>query len=371
MVTGQDMASMLQSIETHNTRLATLRSENKATMSQLDSETSIVGPTSVEYSPFWGGAASGIASSELVVRQEFDFPTLGGMRRESGAAQGRVLDLQYQLERRDILLDAKKLCYDLWGKMLTIELLHKRELTSDSLLVAYETSLKHGNATIIDVNRIKMDRMMVHTQLTQVQGEALVLKAQLQSLNGGVPIDGIDNSALWHTTEPLASGNAIALEENVALAAVNATAHEVKLARRAWLPSLSVGYRRNTEVHEAVNGFVVGVSMPLFGNSKKVKAAQARQQAAQAQAHDAHTQAANRDRQLQAQAQQLHAQISAYDMPLLQSTLALINKAIGAGALTVVDYYNQADRIYTAMQELIDLRTQHNKVMSDLNRHTL
>jgi len=138
-----------------------------------------------------------------------------------------------------------------------------------------------------------------------------------------------------------------------------------------WLPSLSVGYRRNTEMKVATNGFVVGVSMPLFSNSKKVKAAQARQQAAQAQIDNAQNEAQNRARALSTEAQQLRASIESYDMPLMQQTLALINKAIGAGALTVVEYYNQSDRIYNAMQELIDLENQYNKVMTDLNRDAM
>jgi len=365
---GQGLAGILQSIEANNTRLAALRSDNNATMAQLDSETSIIGPTSVEYSPFFGGGASGIASSELIVSQEFEFPTLGTMRKQSNSAQQRVLDLQYQAERRDIWIEAKKLCYDLSCAVQTRDLMLKRESTSDSLLTAYETSLKHGNATIIDVNRIKMDRMNVHTQAVQAQGNINTLLAQLQSLNGGKPIEGAENLVL-EREQPAALGSS--LEENIAQASFNATAHEIKIAEKGWLPSLTVGYRRNTEMKVATNGFVVGVSMPLFSNSKKVKAAQARQQAAQAQIDNAQNEAQNRVRALSTEAQQLRTSIESYDMPLMQQTLALINKAIGAGALTVVEYYNQSDRIYNAMQELIDLENQYNKVMTDLNRDAM
>lgn len=369
VASSQSLSSILQAVEAGNTRLAALRSDNNATMAQLDSETSVMGPTSVEYSPFFGGGATGLASSELIVSQEFEFPTLGSMRKQSNAAQGHVLDLQYQQERRDILLEAKKLCYDISGAVQTRNLLQRRLLTADSLLMAYETSMKHGNATIIDVNRIKMDRMSVNTQLVQAQGNITTLLAQLQSLNGGKPIEGGDNLVL--DNEPIAINAGTCIEESIAQASLNASAHEIRLAQKSWLPSLTVGYRRNTELKEATNGFVVGVSMPLFTNGGKVKAARARQQAILAQITDAATRENSRQQALVTEAMQLQASMKAYDMGLMNETLALIGKAIAAGALTIPEYYNQTDRIYNAMQELIDLNNRYNRAACDLNRNNL
>lgn len=369
VASSQSLSSILQAVEAGNTRLAALRSDNNATMAQLDSETSVMGPTSVEYSPFFGGGATGLASSELIVSQEFEFPTLGSMRKQSNAAQGHVLDLQYQQERRDILLEAKKLCYDISSAVQTRNLLQRRLLTADSLLMAYETSMKHGNATIIDVNRIKMDRMSVNTQLVQAQGNITTLLAQLQSLNGGKPIEGGDNLVL--DNEPIAINAGTSIEESIAQASLNASAHEIRLAQKSWLPSLTVGYRRNTELKEATNGFVVGVSMPLFTNGGKVKAARARQQAIQAQITDAAARENSRQQALVTEAMQLQASMKAYDMGLMNETLALIGKAIAAGALTIPEYYNQTDRIYNAMQELIDLNNRYNRAACDLNRNNL
>lgn len=362
---AQSLPAILASIEKNNTRLAALASENAAAVAQLGSETSIVGPTSVEYSPFFGNA-DGLASSELIVSQEFDFPTLGAMRKQSVNAQRHVLDLQYQTERRDIVLEAKKLCYDISAAVCTRNLLDQRLLTADSLLAATTTSMNRGNATIIDVNRIKMDRMEVNTQLVQARGEIATLASQLQGLNGGIPIENIDDLVL--SREPACDKSAPTLEQEIAQAQLNAATHEIKVAEKGWLPSLTVGYRRNTDHNDATNGFLVGVSMPLFSNSGKVKAARARQQAAMKQMDDARTEAQNRTRALTAEAQQLRATIDSYDLPLMRETLALINKAVRAGALTVSEYYNQADRIHAAMLEQISLENKYNKLMCDLNR---
>lgn len=360
---------ILRDIERNNTRLAALRSENAATVAQLSSETSIVGPTSVEYSPFFGNG-SGLASSELIVSQEFDFPTLGSMRKENNKAQERVLDLQYTAQRRDVLLEARKLCYDISEAVNTRLMLESRLRNADTLLILSETSMKHGNATIIDVNRVKTERMTVNTQLVQTRGEINKLATQLQALNGGVLIEGVDRLTMECAIDAVGGDNS-SLEEDIARAQFNASTQEITVAQKGWLPSLTVGYRRNTEWGDATNGFVVGVSMPLFSNTGKVKAARARQQAAQAMIDDARTEAQNRDRNLRAEAEQLRATIASFDFQLMQETLELINRAVKAGALTVTEYYNQADRIHAAMLENIALNHRYAKIITELNRHTL
>lgn len=360
---------ILRDIEHNNTRLIALRSENAATVAQLGSETSIVGPTSVEYSPFFGNG-NGLASSELIVSQEFDFPTLGSMRKENVRAQEKVLDLQYSAQRRDILLEATKLCYDVSAAVNTRLMLESRLRNADTLLILSETSMKHGNATIIDVNRVKTECMTVNTQLVQTCGEINTLAAQLQALNGGVPIDGLEGLTLACAVEVIKSDDK-SLEEDIAMAQYNASTQEIKVAQNGWLPSLTVGYRRNTEWKESSNGFVVGVSMPLFSNTGKVKAARARQQAAQAMIDDARTEAQNRDRSLRAEAEQLRATIASFDIQLMQETLELINRAVKAGALSITEYYNQADRIHVAVLENNALVHRYAKIIAELNRHTL
>ncbi len=335
-----------------------------------DADVNILGPTSVEYSPFWGGGASGVASSELIVSQEIDFPSLFSLRRKASKAQQEVSHLQLQTLRRDILLEAKKLCYDISASVSLRNLMNSRLQSADSLLSLYERSMNNGNATLIDVNRIKMDRMEVAAQRVKAEGEISALWTQLQALNGGKSIEGMDNFVLEPEPEAVAIGT-IPLEKQEAKATIDASACDLRLAKNSWLPTLTVGYRRNTELHEAVNGFVVGMSVPLFSNAGKAKAARLRQQAAEAQLANAAAQSDSRNNVLEAQARQLKASIQAYDMPLLQQTMALINKAIAAGAMTILEYYSQADRIYNAMQKMIELENEYNKVLSELHRDNL
>ncbi len=75
----------------------------------------------------------------------------------------------------------------------------------------------------------------------------------------------------------------------VAQTALRAADMNLKVQKNEWLPSISFGYRRNTEQGEAINGFLVGVSFPLYSNSTNVKAARERRESAELQVMQAHS----------------------------------------------------------------------------------
>ncbi|MDE7085998.1 MAG: hypothetical protein K2O48_04850 [Prevotella sp.] len=77
-----DIETIIASVEANNTLLKAVRSGNAATVAEVKSENTI-GETSVEYSPFFRKGVGGTASSELIVSQEFDFPTVYGARSKS------------------------------------------------------------------------------------------------------------------------------------------------------------------------------------------------------------------------------------------------------------------------------------------------
>ena len=72
---AQDVESVLAQIEHNNKNLEALRRESEAAKLEVRTQNNLEDP-SVEYSPFFAHGADGIASSELVVSQGFDVPSL-------------------------------------------------------------------------------------------------------------------------------------------------------------------------------------------------------------------------------------------------------------------------------------------------------
>ena len=185
---AQNIADVLQSIERNNKELQAQLQLTEAAKMEVQTQNSLSDPT-IDYSPFFAKGVDGVASSELVVSQEFDFPTLYAARRQSGKLQQEVLDRQQQAVRRSILLDAKNLCLDLIRLNQEKALLDARKKNADELLTLFEKRLQEGDAGILEVNKIKMERMNVQTEVTQNNAAHRTALQSLLAMNGNLPLE--------------------------------------------------------------------------------------------------------------------------------------------------------------------------------------
>lgn len=371
---AQDINSVLKSVEQNNMELKALLKGNEAADIENKSQNTLE-DLSIEYSPFFQSETSGIASSELVITQGFDFPILYGARKKAGQLQRNVLDMQYQTARRDILVNAKKLCLDIINYNKQKQLLQERRKNADELLAMFELKFKNGDATSLELNKIKLDRMNLETELVQADTQHANAMQQLQALNGGLPIE------VNMTEYPQAPADdevtmyekAVATDWTVrtAQASVLAAEQDVKVNKQSWIPKFEIGYRRNTEGDNASNGFLIGGSIPLFSSKNKVKIAKARQTEAVMQHANARINAENSARTMINQMKQLKASADAYDVPLMRQTLKLLRTAVENGEISVTEYYVEADNIYKNMITYMDIERQYQDALTEIYKNEL
>ena len=372
---AQGIDEVLQSVGQHNKVLQALQSNAEA--AKLEARTSnSLGDFSVQYSPFFMPDVHGVSSSELVVSQGFDFPTLYGARHKSNRLRGEAIDWQYAASRRDVLLQAKLLCLDLVRLNREQALLAERSRNADELLAFFEQRLAAGDASAIEVNKVQMERMAVRAEVAQNNAAHRAAVQSLLALNGNMPLElGFDE---YPPAEPPRDYDALldrVLPADAALLAADAlsraAAQEVSVNRQQWLPKLDIGYRRNTSLDEASHGFLVGVSLPLFSNRREVKIAQAQSTASSLQLEDARLQAEARLQSQYNEVQQLREAMQAYDLSLMRRTLDLLREAVLCGQMSSTDYYVEADAVYRNMQAFMVLECQYHKVLAELYKNEL
>lgn len=372
---AQGIGDILRSIEQNNKELQAQQQMTEAAKMEVQTQNSLSDPT-VEYSPFFAKEVDGVASSELVVSQEFDFPTLYAARRQSGKLQQEVLDKQQLAVRRTILLNAKNLCLDLIRLNQERALLEERRKNADELLALFEKRLTEGDAGILEVNKIKMERMNVQTEVTQNNAAHRTALQSLLAMNGNLPleftadtyprIEGIKDYNALYDEMMLTDADLLASD-----AAARAAAKEVNVNKQSWLPKLSVGYRRNTSVGEKSNGFLIGGSIPIFSNRKKVKIARAQEVGARLQLDNTRLQVEAAVQSRFNEVQQLQEAMKAYDMPLMHQTLDMLKQAVMAGQLSIIEYYVEVDGVYQNMQTYMQIENQYQKLMADIYKNRL
>lgn len=372
---ADNIGDVLKQVASNNLTLQALAHDNQADVLDIKASNSIGGP-SVEYSPFFTKGYSGVAESELVVSQEIDFPTKYAARNKQAKMQNIVGEQLLIKQRRDILLQAQLLCIDLIRLNQTLSMLHERLANSETLLQMYQKRMDAGDANALELNKVKLDCMEVRTLVNEAQGERTSLLQQLRQLNGGKPIDVIDTVLPEYpqiTNFESYRALALASDADVAVAqtALRAADMNLKLQKNEWLPNISFGYRRNTEQGEGINGFLVGVSFPLYSNSNNVKAARQRRESAELQVMQAQNEAEATLRTNYEQLQGLQQVIDHSDVKLLQESLTLFAKALQHGEITALVYYVEINSIYEKLQRHIDLHCQSVKLLAELHKAEL
>lgn len=372
---ADNIGDVLKQVAANNLTLQALAHDNQADVLDIKASNSIGGP-SVEYSPFFTKGYSGVAESELVVSQEIDFPTKYAARNKQAKMQHTVGEQLLAKQRRDILLQAQLLCIDLIRLNQTLSMLHERLANSETLLQMYQKRMDAGDANALELNKVKLDCMEVRTLVNEAQGERTSLLQQLKQLNGGKPIDVTDTVLPEYpqiTNFESYRALALASDADVAVAqtALRAADMNLKLQKNEWLPNISFGYRRNTEHGEGINGFLVGVSFPLYSNSNNVKAARQRRESAQLQVLQAQNEAEATLRTNYEQLQGLQQVIDHSDVKLLQESLTLFAKALQQGEITALVYYVEINSIYEKLQRHIDLHCQSVKLLAELHKAEL
>ena len=372
---ADNIGDVLKQVAVNNLTLQALAHDNQADVLDIKASNSIGGP-SVEYSPFFTKGYSGVAESELVVSQEIDFPTKYAARNKQAKMQHTVGEQLLAKQRRDILLQAQLLCIDLIRLNQTLSMLHERLANSETLLQMYQKRMDAGDANALELNKVKLDCMEVRTLVNEAQGERTSFLQQLKQLNGGKPIDVTDTVLPEYpqiTNFESYRALALASDADVAVAqtALRAADMNLKLQKNEWLPNISFGYRRNTEHGEGINGFLVGVSFPLYSNSNNVKAARQRRESAELQVLQAQNEAEASMRTNYEQLQGLQQVIDHSDVKLLQESLDLFAKALQQGEITALVYYVEINSIYEKLQRHIDLHCQSVKLLAELHKAEL
>lgn len=374
-VQAQSIDEILRSIEQNSPELKSQQQATHAAQMEVQTLNNLEDP-SVEYSPFFAKGVEGVASSELVVKQGFDFPTLYAARKKQGKLQQEVLNRRNEMNRREVLLRAKTLCLDLIRLNQEQKLLEQRKKNAEELLALFNERLEKGDANILEVNKIKMERMNVQTEVAQNAAAHRNALQQLLAMNGNLPLEFACSS--YPVLTPVTSYSALydeVMTTDATLLEADATARaadkELSVNRQNWLPKLEVAYRRNTSLGEKSNGFLVGGSIPLFSKRKRTQIARAQAISAQLQRDDVRLKTeANIQSQFN-EIQQLNEAMQAYDIPLMHQTLDLLKQAVTAGQLSIIDYYVEAEGVYRNLQAYMEIENQYQKMMATVYKNRL
>ena len=372
---AQSIDHVLQSIEQNNKELQSAVQLTKAQKMENRTANNLADPT-VSYSSFYKNGAGVGHGTEFVASQGFDFPTQYITRNRQADLANEALSKEQLAIRRDILLKAKTLCLDLILLNQEKALMDIRKQNADELEALYTQRMEAGDANILEVNKIKMERMNVQTEVAQNHAAHRAALQSLLAMNGNLPLEFAETQ--YPEVKEILDFNTLRdevmasdLDLQALSLATKAAEKQVSVNKQDWLPKLEAGFRRNTDSEMSMNGFMVGGSIPLFSNRKKVQIAKAQALSAQLMQEDAKLQVENNLMALYNEVQQLKEAMDAYDAPLMVRSLDLLKEALQEGQISLIEYFVEAESVYKNLQARMQLENQYQKVMAAIYKNEL
>ncbi|WP_459189863.1 TolC family protein [Parabacteroides sp. APC149_11_2_Y6] len=368
---------VLSSIETNNKELQANRQLITAQKLASKLDNNLPDP-SVSYVHQYGNREGMGIQGELVASQSFDFPSVYVQRHKLAKAKGESYDRQGAEVRQQILLQAKEVCLDLVFLNQQKSLLDQRRQNAEQLAALYEMRLKNGDASILETNKINLELLNAKNEARMNEAARVAKLHELATLNGGVAIHFTDTVYQpVETPQSFVDLQQEAVPANRQLLALqgekSAALRQLGVSKSLWLPGFELGYRLNTATGgERFNGFLVGITIPLFSNRNNVKQAKAQSLYTDLQIESTTTTVENELLQLYNQSVALKTSIDEYQSVLKsQNNLALLNKAIQSGQISMIEYFVDVTTLYQSMQNYMQLQNEYQKVMAQLYKHQL
>ncbi len=375
-VKSQTISEILKQIEQNNTVLAALRQSGEA--EKISNKTGIyLANPEVEYHYLWGNNSNVGNRTDFSATQSFDFPTAYHYKQKVSDGKNMQVDIQYQIECKKVLLEAKLLCIELIYQNTYSAELEKRLQHARQIANAYQSKYNKGETNILDLNKAKLNLLNAEKEINTILTEKDLLKAELIRLNGGNVIDftlmSYENEILPSDFEKWYSS---VKDNNLSIKYLQKGSEiskkTEKLQRSMNLPKFFAGYMSEKLVDEHFQGVTVGVSIPLWENKNTVKQIKAQTLAYQAAENDASFRFYNESKAMYQKAVKLRQIASDYSKSMESvNSSDLLKKALDAGELSLINYIQELGIYYDAINNLLQTERDYQLIVAEMKQWEL
>lgn len=331
----------------------------------------------VEYDHLYGTPAGAGTQKDFSVTQQLDFPTAYGYR--SKVANSRIEQnafLQKDAEQA-VLLEAKKICIELVYQNKKEVAFERRFAINQKLYTDIKKKFDLQDATVLDLNKIKVQLATVKSDLILQRGKVTELKTRLTELNGGLELAITDTIYPETLPVPLFEELDSLIEANDPIIRsyekdIEVNQQQLNLVKSLTLPKIETGYHSQSILGQNYKGFHLGVSIPLWENKNKVKSqsqsldySSLRLQEQRIEHRYANKGIYNR---YEAVKQAFSETQSILDN---LNTVPMLDKALRLGQITSIEYGNELGLYYSLQERLLELEKDYNLTIAELQKYML
>ena len=331
----------------------------------------------VEYDHLYGTPAGAGTQKDFSVTQQLDFPTAYGYRFKVANSRIEQNAFLQKSAEQEVLLEAKKICIELVYQNKKQVAFERRFAINQKLYTDIKKKFDLQDATVLDLNKIKVQLATVKSDLILQRGKVTELKTRLTELNGGLELAITDTIYPETLPVPLFEELDSLIEANDPIIRsyekdIEVNQQQLNLVKSLTLPKIETGYHSQSILGQNYKGFHLGVSIPLWENKNKVKSqsqsldySSLRLQEQRIEHRYANKGIYNR---YEAVKQAFSETQSILDN---LNTVPMLDKALRLGQITSIEYGNELGLYYSLQERLLELEKDYNLTIAELQKYML
>lgn len=331
----------------------------------------------VEYDYLFGTPVGAGNQRDFSVTQRLDFPTTYKRKRELSRQQITQTELQQKVYRQNILLQAKLVTLQIIYLNKKHAELNRRLANTQQLVQDYQKKLDKGDVIILDVNKAKLQLLNINNEVALNNNEIQVARTRLTELNGGQSIQVSDTNYPITNDVPDFETLDSLIEANDPILKVYEQEKEIMqrqigVQKSLNLPKIETGYHSQGILGQSYKGIHAGITIPLWENKNRLKAAQANLEYANAnaQTHIIEHRLENKSYYDQL-AVRLKAMQEYKDLFATLNNTELLNKSLRLGQITIIQYFLDESYYFSAYDKYLQMEWEYQQAIARLYKYQL
>ena len=358
----------------NNPELKAARASLEAQAEQEKSTLNLSDPE-IEFSHKWRHKEAG-NKTELGISQSFDWPGVYRHRRQSVRYKEEALRQLWQSNLVDQQLNIKLQLIDLVYVNKQRNLVTRQLNAVDSLLKKYSLPENRTSLTILDINKLRIERYRLGIKLSGLDVQKKNIMQALKTLNGNTSCVLAENLDMFPKETILPAAEYEQLFESgtpdilASEAESKSIMSQIKAEKSMRMPGFSVGYSFAREDRTSFNGFSLGISLPVFSTRHKLKSANLLKEAQEITALQTRIDAVSQTFALLFEVEMLKKR-SDEALQLISETNyeRLLKMALDGGEISLVDYLIESTYYMQFEEEYLNVCYQYQCAAARLNKY--
>lgn len=369
---------VLASVEKNNPELQALRKRTESEKYGFKAERMVEAPE-VGFDYLWGSPADIGTRKDISVTQSIDIATISGTKGKIAKSESELSDMQFNVRRQEILLQAKLLYINIIYCNAVGAELERRLERSEKVESVYRDMQVRGETDMIDVNKAHLAYLAQRNALARNKMEAEGFRLELQRLNGGELLEINDLSYArtdmlpadfdtWYKEVADRSPEIRAARQNMKVN--EAVARGIKMSS---CPTITAGYMAELVKGSNFRGLTLGLSIPLWSARSKTRQANLSCEASRLEVKDVEASEYSALRSLYEKASGLKdlSDELALSLAVSDEAMSMTEKKFNEGEISLMDSIMELSLYYSVVDESLAASKDYDLALAELNAWSL